>query len=57
MLEITKRLDREEEEQAEEVVVTVKNNDGVGDDDEGGVRLWIRRWDAEEMILEKLNYL
>ena len=57
MLEFTKRWDREEEEHKEEIVFTEKNDDGVGDDDEGSVRLWIRRWDAEEMILEKLNYL
>ena len=57
MLEITRRRDREEQEYEEEVVFTEKNNDGVRDDDKGGVRLWIRRWDAKEMILEKLNYL
>ena len=60
MPEITRRRDRgeeEDEEDEEEVVFTEKNDDGVGDYDEGGVRLWIRRWDAEEMILEKLNYL
>ena len=57
MLEITGRRDREEEEHEEEVVFTEKNDDGVGDDDEGDVTLWIRRWDAEKMILEKLNYL
>ena len=57
MLKITRRRDREEEEHEEEIGFTEKNDDGVGDDDKGGVRLWIRRWDAEEMILEKLNYL
>ena len=57
MLEITGRRDREEEEHEEEAVFTEKNDDGVGDDDEGRVKLWIRRWDAEKMILEKLNYL
>ena len=53
MLEITRRRDRGEEEEKEEVVFTDKNDDNVGDD----VGLWIRRWDAEEMILEHLNYL
>ena len=43
MLGIMRRRDREEEEHEEEVVFA----------DEGGVRLRIRRWDAEEMILEK----
>ena len=57
MLQITGRRDREEEEHKEEVVFTEKNDDSVGDDDEGGVRLWIRRWDSKKMILEKLNYL
>ena len=57
MPEISRRWDREEEEHKEEVVFTEMNEGDVGDDDKGGVRLWIRRWDAEEMILEKLNYL
>ena len=52
MPEITRRQHREEEEDEEEVVFTKKNGDGVGDDDEGGVRLRIKRWDAEEMILD-----
>ena len=33
------RTHREEEEHEEEVVFTEMNDDGVGDDDEGGVRL------------------
>ena len=39
MLEIKGRRDREEGEHEEEVVFTEKNDDGVGDDNEGGVRL------------------
>ena len=34
-----KDRDREEEEHEEEIVFTEKNDDGVGDEDEGGVRL------------------
>lgn len=54
---ITTRQDREEEEDEEVVVFTKKKDYGVWDDNEGGVRLWIRRWDAGEMILVKLKYL
>ena len=38
ILEITRRRDRKEEDE-EEIVFTEMNDDGVGDDDEGGVRL------------------
>ena len=39
MLKLRGNRDREEEEHEEEVVFTEKNDDGVGDYDEGGVRL------------------